>query len=135
MWRVKMKGEGSIKGERGTERKDWNQERNTVTIRNQSCNQTCEKYIRTDLLGLCRGRFSLVESICLFVLVIGTHFICHPTHLNPVFQPTLYKFIILGFSSSIIWAKNKIRCLQLIWLINILYYRDYYDFINFDNMD
>ena len=30
-----------------------NQERNTVAIRNQICNETCMKYIRTDLLGLC----------------------------------------------------------------------------------
>ena len=47
-----MKGEESIKeggNERGGSR---NQERNTVAIRKQICNQTCEKYIRTDLLGL-----------------------------------------------------------------------------------
>ena len=56
MWRVKMKREESIKGEGGNERKgSRNQERNIVAIRNQICNQTCEKYIRTDLLGLCRG--------------------------------------------------------------------------------
>ena len=34
------------------ERKE-NQERNTVAIMNQICNQTCEKYIRTDFLGQC----------------------------------------------------------------------------------
>ena len=40
-WRVKMKGEGSIKGEGGTERKgSRNQERNTVAIMNQICNQS-----------------------------------------------------------------------------------------------
>ena len=54
MWRVKMRGEESIKGEGGNERKGLrNQERNTVAIGNQICNQTCEKYIRTDLLELC----------------------------------------------------------------------------------
>ena len=55
MWRVKMKGEESIKGEGSNER--WgsrNQERNTVAIRNQIYNQTYEKYIRTDLLRLYR---------------------------------------------------------------------------------
>ena len=31
-----------------------NQERNIVAIRNQLYNQTCEKYIRTDFLRLCR---------------------------------------------------------------------------------
>ena len=36
------------------------QERNPVAIKNQICNQTCEKYIRTDLLGLCQERFNLV---------------------------------------------------------------------------
>ena len=61
MWRVKMKGKESIKGEGSNKGKgSRNQERNTVAIRNQICNQTCEKYIRTDLLGLCRERFSLV---------------------------------------------------------------------------
>ena len=53
-WRVRMKGEEIIKGEGGNERKGLrNQERNTVAIGNQICNQTCEKYIRTDLLELC----------------------------------------------------------------------------------
>ena len=37
-----------------------NQEKNTVAIKNQSCNQTCEKYMRTNLLGLYQWRFSLV---------------------------------------------------------------------------
>ena len=36
-----------------------NEEGNTVAIRNQICEQTCKKYIRTNFLGLCRGRFSL----------------------------------------------------------------------------
>ena len=40
-WRVKMKGERSIKGKGGTERKgSRNQERNTVAIMNQICNQS-----------------------------------------------------------------------------------------------
>ena len=56
-----MKGEESIKGEGSNERRESrNQERNTVAIRNQICNQNSEKYIRTDFLGLCQGRFSLV---------------------------------------------------------------------------
>ena len=50
-----MKGEESIKGEGSNETgKSRNQERNTVAIMNQIYNQTCEKRIRTDLLGLCR---------------------------------------------------------------------------------
>ena len=74
---------------------DWkNQERNNVAIKNQICNQTCVKYIRTDFLKLCRERFFLEKPIYLPVLVIL--FYC-PTHFSPVFQPTLYKFIILGF--------------------------------------
>ena len=53
--------EKSIKGEGNNEtRRSGNQERNTVAIKNQICNKTCEKYIRTDLLGLCQGQFSLV---------------------------------------------------------------------------
>ena len=54
-WRVEMKGEESIKGEGSNERGgSRNQERNTVATKNQICNQTCEKYIRTDILELCR---------------------------------------------------------------------------------
>ena len=53
-WRVRMKRGENIKGERGSERRgSKNQERNIVAIRNQICNQTCEKYIRTDLFGVC----------------------------------------------------------------------------------
>ena len=60
-WRVKMKGEENIKGEGGSKKGgSKNQERNIVAIRNQLCKQICEKYIRIDLLGLCRGRISLV---------------------------------------------------------------------------
>ena len=56
-----MKGKESIEGEGSNERKRLrNQERNTVAIRNQICNQTCEKYIRAGFLGLCRERFSLI---------------------------------------------------------------------------
>ena len=45
------------------------EKKNTVAIKNELCNQTWEKYIRTDLLGLCWGRFSsaqtcLVSFIC-----------------------------------------------------------------------
>ena len=36
-----------------------NQGRNTVAIKNQLCNQTYKKYIRTDFLELCQERFSL----------------------------------------------------------------------------
>ena len=56
-----MKEEEGIKEEGGSERRgSRNLERNTVVIRNQHCNQTCGKYINTDLLELYLGRFSLV---------------------------------------------------------------------------
>ena len=55
-----MKGEDSIKEEGGSERgRSRNQERDTVAIKNEICSQTCKKYIRTDLFGLCQGRFNL----------------------------------------------------------------------------
>ena len=71
-----------------------NHKRNTVVIKNQICNQTCVKHIKTHLLGLCRGRFSLEKSIYLPILDIL--FFC-PTHFRRVFQSTIYKFIVLGF--------------------------------------
>ena len=71
-----------------------NHKRNTIAIKNQICNQTCVKYIRTHLLGLCQGGFSLENSIYLPVLDI---LLFRPTYFDPVLQPTLYKFIVLGF--------------------------------------
>ena len=71
-----------------------NHERNTVAIKNQICNQTCVKYIRTHLLELCQGGFSLENSIYLPVLDILSFF---RTHFSLIFQPILYKFIVLGF--------------------------------------
>ena len=86
-----------------------NQERNNLAIKNQIYNQTCVKYIRTHVLELCRGRFFLEKSIYLPVLVILSY--C-PTHFSLVFQPTLYKFIVLGFLglSPFIpsWAPNLV---------------------------
>ena len=94
-WREKVKAKESIKKKRCKERGDRkNHKRNTVAIKNQICNQTCVKYTRTHLLGSCRGRFSLKNSIYLPVLDILSF--C-PTHFSPAFQPTLYKFIVLGF--------------------------------------
>ena len=52
-----MKEEESIKGGGIEIRRSRNQERNIVAIRNQICNQTCEKYIRTDLLRLSEEDF------------------------------------------------------------------------------
>ena len=94
-WRAKVKVKESIKNKRCKERGDWkNHKRNTVAIKNQICNQNCVKYTRTHLLILCRGRFSLKNSIYLPVLDILSF---RSTHFSPAFQPTLYKFIVLGF--------------------------------------
>ena len=44
-----------------------NQERNTVAIKNQTCNHTCEEYIRTNIVGpVSRMIFlNLIQSISL----------------------------------------------------------------------
>ena len=60
-WRVEMKGEDSIREEGGNERKWLKSGEKHCSNQEQICNQTCEKYIRTDLFGLCRWRFSLVQ--------------------------------------------------------------------------
>ena len=64
--------------------------------------------------------FLQFKSIYLPILVIGTHFICCPTHFNPVFQLILYKFIVLGFlvlSPSIFQAKDPNPVLTQIVLL------------------
>ena len=51
--------------------------------------------------------FLWFKPIYLLILVIGVHFICCPNPFNPVFQPTLYKFIVLGLlgmSPFTVWA-------------------------------
>ena len=60
-WRVEMKKEKSIK-EEGSNKKRGSRKKkkNTIAIKNQHCNQICGKYIKIDLLELCRGQFSLV---------------------------------------------------------------------------
>ena len=94
-WRANVKRKESIKKERCKERRGSGKPRkNIVVIKNQLCNQTYVKYIRIQLLGLCRGRFSLENSIYLPALDILSF---GPTHFSPIFQLTLYKFIVLGF--------------------------------------
>ena len=99
-----------MQGERGIEK---NHERNTVVVKNQFCNQTCVKYIRTQFLGLCREWFSLEKSIYFHVLDILSF---GPTHFSPVFQPTFYKFIVLGFLGLspffLDWAPNLVLTLS-----------------------
>ena len=103
------------------QRELYNHERNTVAIKNQICNQTCVKYIRTHLLRLCWGQFSLEKSIYLFVFDILSF--C-PTHFSPVFQPSLYKFIILGFLGLspffLGWALNLVLTIIIIIIIIIM---------------
>ena len=100
-----------------------NHKRNTVAIKNQICNQTCVKYIRTHLLRLCWGQFSLEKSIYLFVFDILSF--C-PTHFSPAFQPTLYKFIILGFLGLsfffLDWALNLVLTIIIILFFAKHYY-------------
>ena len=95
---------------------DWkNHERNTIAIKNQVCNQTFVKYIRTHLLGLCQWRFSLEKSIYLSILNILSFY---PTHFSLVFQPTLYKFFVLGFLGLspffLGWALNLVLTIFIV---------------------
>ena len=73
-------------------------ERNTVTIKNQTCNHTCEDYIRIDLLGpVPRTIFlNLIQFISLSLWIESTLFVIQLI-LTQFFQSTLYKFIVLGF--------------------------------------
>ena len=79
-----------------------------MALKNQLYNRTCKEFIRTNLLKLCRGRFSLVEPFCLFVLVIATHSIGHPTHSSLVFPTHSLQIHCVGLfgPKSILWAKG-----------------------------
>ena len=92
-----------------------NHKRNTVAIKNQICNQTCVKYIRTRLLGLCRWRFSLEKLIYLPVLDI-LYF--RLTHFSLVSQLTLYKSIVLCFLGWSPFLSGRVTNLVLTVLIS-----------------
>ena len=89
--------------------------RNTVEIKNQICNQTCVKYIRTCLLELCRGQFSLEKLIYLLVLDILSFRL---THFSLVSQLTLYKFIVLCFLGRSPFLSGRVINLVLTVLIS-----------------
>ena len=77
---------------------DWEtKKKDTVTIKNCICNQTWEKYIRTDLLGPCRGRFSLVKT-CLSLF---------SRNLNPLY--CLYSSLKPSFPTHSL----QIHCIRL----------------------
>ena len=60
-----------------------------VALTNCICNLTRKKYIRTDLLGLCRGRFSLVQA-CLFSFSCDLNPLqCLSDSLKPCFSNSL----------------------------------------------
>ena len=124
-WRVRSKKEREYKLEGGPERKGSKiKEKNTVALRNCTCNPIQKIYTRTDLLGLYRELFFFSKKLdYLYLIVIWIHYNCYPTHYNPVFQLTLYKFIVLdflGLNSSILWAKDSICDLTIIIIIIII---------------
>ena len=67
-WRVEMKEKREYKMERGPRWKGIGELREKYcNSKNCTCNQLQELYTRTNLLGLCRGRFSL-DKTSLFLL-------------------------------------------------------------------
>ena len=74
------------------------EERNTIAIKNQTYNHTCEEYIRIDLLEpVPRMIFlNLIQSLSLSLWIESTLFMIQLI-LTQFFQSTLYKFIVLGF--------------------------------------
>ena len=74
--------------------------------------------------------FLQYKLVYLHSLVTWIHFSVFLIHPSPVFQPTLYKFIILdflGLSPSTFWASNS----NLVLTINIYIEIKIYELINF----
>ena len=92
-WRAKVKAKESIKKKRCKERRgSENYKRNTIAIKNQICNHTCVKYIRTHLLRLCWGWFSLKNSIYLLVLDILSFRLTHFSLVFPIHSLQIHCF-------------------------------------------
>ena len=99
------------------------EERNIVAINNQTCNPTCEEYIRIDLLGpmsrtiflnLIQSVSLSIQSVSLSLWIESTLFVIQLI-LTQFFQPTLYKLIVLVLWASIhlSWAESQIWSLQV----------------------
>ena len=106
-----------MKGDRQKE------ERNTVAIKNQTCNRTCEEYIRIDLLrSVPRTIFlNLIQSVSLSLWIESTLFVIQLI-LTQFFQPIFYKFIVLvflGFSPSILGQVTNLVLTKSILLQNL----------------
>ena len=96
------------------------EERNIVAINNQTCNPTCEEYIRIDLLGpmprtiflnLIQSVSLSIQSVSLSLWIESTLFVIQLI-LTQFFQSTLYKLIVLrflGLNPSILgWVTNLV---------------------------
>ena len=94
-------------------------ERNTVTIKNQTCNHTCEDYIRIELLErVPRTIFlNLIQFISLSLWIESTLFVIQLI-LTQFFQSTLYKFIILDFLGLSPFILSRTTNLILIGIVN-----------------
>ena len=97
-WRVEIEERREYKIERRPRWKGIRELREKYcSTKSCTCNHIQEIYTRSDLLGLCRWRFSLDKPSLFLLIVVGIPYKCDPTRSSPVFQLTLYKFIVLGF--------------------------------------
>ena len=85
-------------------------EGNTVAIRNQTCNRTSRAIYRNQSPWTLPMIFFLSVNLLSSFLCHQDLFTCRLIHWNPVFQPILYKFIVLGFlglGPYTFWAKSS----------------------------
>ena len=103
---------------------DWKkEERNTVAIKNQTCNRTCKEYIRIDLLGPVPMMIfiNLIQFVSLSLWIESTLFVIQLI-LTQFFQPIFYKFIVLvflGLSPSILGQVTNLVLTKSILLQNL----------------
>ena len=111
-------------------------EGNTVAIKNQTYNHTCEEYIRIDLLRpVLRTVFlNLIQSVSLSLWTESTLFVIQLI-LTQFFQLTLYKFIVLDFLGLSPFILGRVS--NLVFIVNYLsiklwiYLKDYnYNYLN-----
>ena len=92
------------------------QEKNTVKIKNNTCNHIYEEYIRKDLLGPKPRTIFIKFQSFVFAFMNSACYICDLTHSGPVF-PThylqIYCFGLSKLKSINLWTTFQVWSLHI----------------------
>ena len=108
------------------------QERNTVKIKNNTCNHICEEYIRTNLLGpKPRTIFHKISILCLCLCELSLLCLWFDS-FRPSFSNSFSINLLFGLSrlqSMNFWAASQVWSLQ----ISMLFFLKWISILNLTN--